>query len=103
MSTFPQSEPFLVKSILGVDPETGLDRELRLVSINISAENKTITVGYIIVLSSPTGVAVKELERGYYERVNNDTIANYDRLAASPVADGIRQLLSIDLPLYPNF
>ena len=93
---------YLIKSTLGTDQETGLEKELRIVNFGVDAETKTIGVTYIVVLVSPTGVVMKEVERGSYTRYNSPTKNKYDQLEQSPIGQGICQMLQLDIATYPD-
>lgn len=95
---------YIVNKLLEQDQETGLDKELRFVNLAISAEDKTITITYIVVLISPTGVIMKELERGTFKRFNDveKSKPRYDQLEQSPIGQGIKQMLQMDLAVYPD-
>ena len=93
---------FIAKKVIELDVETGLDKEIRIVSITIDALVKTISITYCIVLVSPTGVAMKTLEENTVTRTNLECNPKWDQLEASSIGQGIKQMLQPDLNAYPN-
>jgi hypothetical protein len=87
---------------IGIDENTGLDVELRVKSLTIDSELQKITIKIDKSLVSPTGVELKVIESQYYDRYNSETNLRYDGLALSPIGQGIKTMLNIDLLEYPN-
>ena len=95
---------YITNKIIGVDDITGLNIELRVKEVLIDAHKQKIIIKVEKYLVSPTGVEMKLIESLYYERYN-DLINNnmkYDQLDASPIGQGIKQILLLDLNNYPN-
>jgi hypothetical protein len=95
---------YITNKIIGVDDITDLNIELRVKEVLIDAHKQKITIKVEKYLVSPTGVEMKLIESLYYERYN-DSINNnmkYDQLDASPIGQGIKQILLLDLNNYPN-
>lgn len=94
---------YITKINLEIDEVTGLQKELRIVNFTVDAEIKIITVTYVIVLVSPTGVVMVELERNQFTRYNGVVKNRYNDLQNSPIGIGIIQMLDMDLATYPDF
>jgi len=87
--------PIATKS-LGVDSLTQLDKELRVVSLNIDSKMNQIRVYYEIVLLNDS-VYVTTLSGGSYIRDNNTSFKNFDALRVSSVGQGITYLITQDI------
>lgn len=87
---------------IGIDENTGLDIELRVKSLIIDSESQKVTIKIDKCLVSPTGVELRVMEAQYYDRYNSESNKRYDALALSPIGQGIKQMLGIDLLEYPN-
>lgn len=97
------SNNYITNKIIGVDESTGLNIELRVKELLIDAEIKKITIKIEKYLVSPTGIEMKLLESFYYERFNQEpNKMKYDQLDTSPLGQGIKQMLQLDLEFYPN-
>lgn len=94
---------YITKINLEIDEVTGLQKELRIVNFTVDAEIKIITVTYVIVLVSPTGIVMVELERNKFTRYNGVVKSRYNDLQNSPIGVGIIQMLNTDLATYPDF
>lgn len=93
---------YIAKMSVGIDGDTGLELELRVKSLIIDAEIQKITIKMDKCLVSPTGVELRVIETQYYDRYNSPSNLRYDALASSPIGQGIKQMLGIDLNDYPN-
>lgn len=105
---------YIYKKVLETDSETGLDKEIRVVKINIDAETEEIVVFYAIVLASPTGVVMKTLEVSSYKRYNKAAVLDennvevapanmaYNNLKASAIGQGIVAIVTSTIADYPN-
>lgn len=97
------SNNYITNKIIGVDENSGLNIELRVKELNINAEIKKITIKVQKFLVSPTGLEMKLIETLYYERYNVEpNNMKYDQLDESPIGQGIKQILNLDLDNYPN-
>lgn len=93
---------YSAKKNIGIDPETGLDIELRATDILIEPSKELITVKVEKCLVSPTGVVMKVIENLYFTRTNIPGNMKFDSLQGSPIGLGISQMLMLDLNAYPN-
>lgn len=93
----------IVKKVLGQDENYGLPIELRIISVLIDGENKNIKINYKVVVVSPTGIEIKIIEQGEYMRYNTLENPKYTELENSVIGQGIKQMLNMDLEIYPNF
>lgn len=98
---------------LGLDKETGLNKELQVWQLLIDTKSEKITVVYDIVLLSPTGLVVSVLETKTYYRYNykggidgggnkiNDNLM-FDYYRNSDLGKGIISLIEKTIADYPN-
>ena len=93
---------YITNLSIGVDEVTGLSIELRVKELNINSETKTIIIKIDKVLVSPTGVELRIIESLYYDRYDSEINKKYTQLEESPIGIGIKQMLNLDLPQYPN-
>ena len=93
---------YITNLSIGIDDETGLSIELRVKDLTINAEIRKITVKIDKVLVSPTGIELKVIESLYYDRYDGEINKKYTQLEESPIGIGIKQMLNLDLPQYPN-
>lgn len=94
---------YIVNQEKGINDKYGLPQELRITSLQIDSKTKTVIVKWELVVVSPTGEIVSVLESGEYYRYDSDLNPKYSQLENSPIGQGIKQMLSFDIPLYPNF
>ena len=99
---------------LGIDAETGLEKQLQIWGIDINGKTEEVIVSYDVVLLSPTGVTVKVIESNNYRRYDKQAVidANGIELSAanlkftylknSAVGQGILYMISLDVANYPN-
>ena len=92
----------IISKLLEVDTETGLDKKVVITTILIDGVNKSIKVAYNVSLVSPTGVEMKVVSTGSFERNNTGEVAKYDQLESSAIGIGIKQILQMDLNAYPD-
>ena len=93
---------YITNLSIGVDEVTGLSIELRVKELTINSETKTIIIKIDKVLVSPTGVELRIIESLYYDRYDGEINKKYTQLEESPIGIGIKQMLNLDLPQYPN-
>ncbi len=93
---------YISNLVVGVDDETGLSIELRVKELNIDAQIRKVTVKIDKSLVSPTGVEMKIIETVYYDRFDDEINKKYTQLEESAIGLAIKQILEIDLGLYPN-
>lgn len=82
------NKPITTK-IVNTDVSTGLSRQIWICSLNIDAENSTITIGYKVVLISPTGVVMQVAQSGSFIRTNE----RFEALRNSAIGVGIKQMI----------
>lgn len=99
---------------LGIDVETGLQKEVQVWQINIDGKTETITVVYDIVLLSPVGQPLLILETNSFLRYNRQAVLDaennvikeenlrFKMLKESPLGQGILGMITADLLKYPN-
>lgn len=93
---------YITKKEIGVDIDSGLSIELRAKELNIDATNRKITIKIDKCLVSPTGLEMKVLESIYYDRFDSNENKKYTALEESSIGVNIKELLNLDLDLYPN-
>lgn len=93
---------YLTKKILRIDSDWALNAELQITALNIDAVTKTITIYYQVAIVSPNGSIVTVLETGTATRTNLECNPKWDQLEASPIGQGIKQMLQPDLDAWPN-
>lgn len=93
---------YIVNKNIGIDEITGLAIELRVKLLTINPVDKKIIVRIDKCLVSPTGVEFTILETKYLERYNSELNKKYDLLDLSPIGQGIKQVLLIELSNYPD-
>lgn len=87
---------------IGIDPEIGLEKVLKIWQFTVDAKAEKIVVVYDIDTLSPTGVVVNTQANNTYERYNSETHAKFDELRDSPIGQGITGLMLGDLQDYPD-
>lgn len=80
------------------DIRTGLIRKVEIMSIDINAKDKVITVYYEVNLYSSNEFVSTE-KRGNYRRFG----IKFDNLESSIIGQGIKGMLGLDLDLITNF
>lgn len=93
---------YITKKEIGIDVDSGLSIELRAKELNIDAGNRKITIKIDKCLVSPTGLEMKVIETLYYDRFDTEINKKYTALEESNIGIGIKELLNLDLDLYPN-
>lgn len=100
---------------LGIDDNTGLNKQLQVWQINIDGKSEVVTVVYDIVLLSPTNKVIQTLSTDNFKRF--DRLAQLDEdnnvlmeaslkwtyLKESPLGKGILGMIALDLSKYPDF
>jgi hypothetical protein len=94
---------YIIKQEKGLNQEYGLSEELRITDLSINGKDKVIVVKWELVIASPTDKIVKVLNYGEYTRYDSANNLKFTQLENSPIGQGIKQMLEIDLALYPNF
>ena len=93
---------YIANKNIGIDESTGLAIELRVKNLNIDAEKRTITIQVDKCLVSPTGKQMTVIEALYYTRYDGEVNKKYSLLEESNLGLGIKQMLNLDLDIYPD-
>jgi hypothetical protein len=94
---------YITSRVIGLDPVTGLNIEARVKEVFINAESRNIRVKVDECLVSPTGKEMKIVQTFYYDRYDTESLPRYSYLEASPIGQGIVQVLNQDLLTHPNY
>lgn len=94
---------YIIKQEMPINQEYGLIEELRITDLSINGKDKVIIVKWELVVVSPTGKIVNIKDSGEYTRYDSLNNLKFTQLENSPIGQGIKQMLEMDLALYPNF
>lgn len=86
--------PIAVKSF-GIDAESGLEKEIQVVSLNIDTMTELINISYNVILKSPTGNVFSVVKSNYYNRSG----VKFEGLRESQIGILITGLIEGDLAM----